>query len=341
MNIEFNSDIQAFLKRCEYNITHSEYNLLLDVDLKQTGYDVVINALEELNYPEFVGKKELWPSLYISSDDFLKSPFHQKINFTDIKEADVSFKWIELAADQLFNYKGIQADSKKELNDWIIFRALDKNIKTLSLAINDDIWMLDVPSESATIDPSALKAKGHVLSFGLGIGYFVYMASLNKDVKSITVIERNHRVIELFKHYILPQFKAKIDINIIEGDAFGYFNEMYLNNFDYVFVDIYQSNDDGLDIEMKLLEQFNPPFDQCDFWIENSICEVLPALIFVYLKAKLKNQSLKHPEPFYLKLLKKIEKNFDELDLTISDVQTLKDLMYDRKLHRQILSTQI
>ena len=339
MNIIYTQEIKAFLKRCEMNITNSEYNLLLDVDLKKTGYEVVVNALKEMNYPEFKGPKKSWPSLYISSEAFENSPFHKNIHFSDIHEADVSFKWIELAADQIFNYEGIQADPNKELNDWIKFRALDKKIKTLSLALNDDVWMLDVPSESSTIDPCAAKAVGHVLSFGLGIGYFVYMALMNNEVKSITVIERNPRVIELFKQYILPQFNAQITINIIEGDAFDYFNESYLKGFDYIFVDIYQSNQDGLEIEMKLLEQYNPDFDKCDFWIENSICEILPALIFVYIQTRMKEEKLRHPEAFYLNLLKKVEKSFENLEGEIKDVNVLKDLMYDRKFHRQILST--
>lgn len=339
MRITYNSEVINFMNRCHQNITGNDYNRFLDVDLVKSGYEVVVNALKESGYPEFNGKKESWPSLYLSSHDFEETAFHKNIHFEDIKEKDVSFEWINLAAHQLFNLSGIQADPNRELKDWIKFRALDQDLKTLSLNLNNEVWMLDVPSEAATIDPCALKAHGNVCAFGLGIGYFIYMALLNENVKSITVIERNKRVIELFKKYILPQFKTKIDIKIIEGDAFDYFNESFLKDFDYTFVDIYQSNHDGLEIEMALLEKYNPRFETCDFWIENSILEIMPALIYVYFNTVMKKQRIQHPDSTYFKILNKIDKVFGAMDVDITEVSQMKDLMYDHKLHRQILST--
>ena len=47
--------------------------------------------------------------------------------------------------------------------------------------------------------------------------------------------------------------------------------------------DIYQSNNDGLIMIEKLLEQANLPTDKLDFWIENSCLEILPTLIFDYV----------------------------------------------------------
>ncbi len=341
MNIIFTNDIKAFMQRCHKNITSNQYNLFLDVDLEKTGYDKVVDALKDLDYPEFVGDKKTWPSLYLSSKDFETSDFHQHIHFEDIKEDDVSFQWIELEAHQLFNLSGIQADPNRELKDWIQFRALDKKLRTLSLSLNNDVWMLDVPSEASTIDPSALKAHGHVITFGLGIGYFVYMALKNKSVKSITVIEHNPRIIDIFNQYILPQFKSEIDIDIIEGDAFEYFNEEYLKAFDYIFVDIYQSNHDGLEIEMGLLELYNPKFESCDFWIENSILEIMPALIYIYVNTVMKQERIQHPDVMIFKILNKIDRVFGEMNIDINEVDQLKDLMYNPKLHRQILSVHI
>ena len=95
--------------------------------------------------------------------------------------------------------------------------------------------MLDAPSEANTIDSYAKKATGAVLTYGLGIGYFIYMAMLNPNVESITVIENSMEVIQMFESYLLPQF-PKLPLTIIHGDAFNYHNEKYLDNFDYVFV---------------------------------------------------------------------------------------------------------
>lgn len=339
MKITINSEINDFLLRCEKNMQNDEYNQFLNVNLKATGYEKVVTVLKEIDYPELSDKEVIDGFLYYPVDDFLASPFHQKIHFENIQEADVKLEWLELEADVLFNFSGIQSDPQKELKDWIQLRALDKPLKTLSLSINDEIWMLDVPSESSTIDPCALKASGNVLTFGLGIGYFVYMASLNKSVKSITVVEENQRVIELFNKYILPQFNLQIDFSIIEGNAFDYFNEEFLTTYDYTFVDIYQSSDDGLEMEMKLLEQYNPSFNHLDFWIENSIFEVMPALMVLWIQSMQKIKEARLANDVYQTILNKIDAYFQKSDIVINSVNQLKELLYDTHLHRTILST--
>lgn len=336
MKIVFNKEIESFLKRCAENTSNDFYNDFLDLDLRDEGVENVTVALHQNGYPEFNKPQEEWPSLYLSTQQFEASSFHKNIKFDGIKEEDVSLEWLEFSAHRLFSLKEIQSDPNRELNDWMVLRALDENLKTLSLSINNDVWMLDVPSEAATIDPCAQKAFGHVVSFGLGIGYFVFMALKNPLVKSITVIENNERIIELFKKYILPQFASSIPLEIIHGDAYNYFKEDQLKHFDYIFVDIYQSNEDGLETEMALLEQFNPTFEALDFWIEDSILEILPALIFVWIITH--DQKISHPYPVYEKILFKIDDLFKKDNRVIKSVKDLKELMYDRLLHRAILA---
>lgn len=45
------------------------------------------------------------------------------------------------------------------------------------------------------------------------------MASLKADVESITIVEREQSVIDLFTSFILPQFKTKDKITVIKDDA--------------------------------------------------------------------------------------------------------------------------
>lgn len=341
MKIDFNPQIRDYLNRCLLNSQNNPYNDFLNVDLKLNDLDEVLSALKEVNYPEFKGNQKNWPSLYLSSSQFINSEYHKTIKFVEIHEEDVKFENIELLAHQLFNYKEIQADPNKEMNDWMVLRALDENLSTLSLSIMDEVWMLDVPSESSTIDPIAQKANGKVITFGLGIGYFIFMAALNPQVQSITVVEKNKRIIELFKKYLLPQFNLKIELNIIEGNAFDYFNEETLSEYDCIFVDIYQSSDDGLEMEMKLLENFNPDFDKCDFWIEGSNLEVMPMLMYLYVDSILHQHKLSHPDPLFNLIVKKIQKVLDADKRYIHEVNDLKELFYDKKLHRLILSTNV
>jgi hypothetical protein len=119
-----------------------------------------------------------------------------------------------LPANQLFNVSGIIFDQQRELNDWMQLRALDQPYPAAVLWQGDEVWMLDAPSESFTIDPYALKAKGNVLTFGLGIGYFTFMALLNPAVQSVTIVEKSASVIAMFKDYILPQFPQRDKVKI-------------------------------------------------------------------------------------------------------------------------------
>ncbi len=215
-------------------------------------------------------------------------------------------------------------------------RALKEDIKAIFLYQDNKEWMMSVPSEFITNDPFAYKAKGKVITFGLGIGYFVYMALLNKDVESITVIEREREVINIFNK-IKDQFPNINKVNIINGDAFDYFNEQYLNSFDYIYVDIYKSSDDGRFLIEKLLEQYLPPIDKCDFWIENSCLSIIKTLIYLYYD---ENVYHRHNKVYkeYLPLFNKVRKYFDLIDINVDNVDTLKDYMYNKQVIREILA---
>ena len=67
-----------------------------------------------------------------------------------------------------------------------------------------------------------MSAFGNVLTFGLGLGYYAYMVSEKESVESVTIVEMNEDVIQLFKKYVLPQFKNAEKIKIIKADAFEY-----------------------------------------------------------------------------------------------------------------------
>lgn len=341
MNIKPSAALKNAIRCAKQNIQNSPYNAFLDIDLsKSSELDIQIQ-LSKCGHPEFNGSKDTWPSLYVSSASFKQSPYHQNIHFNHISQEGVSFHPITLDAHRLFNLKEIQADPNHLLADWMVLRALDEPLETGYLEIEGESWMLDAPSEQATIDPCALKAHGNTLVFGLGIGYFLYMASLNPQVKSLTVIEHNSHVIELFKRWILPQFKTDIPIEIIHGDAYDYFSYDNVSRYDYVFVDIWQSSDDGLVAIEKLCERYLPPYEQVDFWIEHSCTEILPALMVMVLEGMLMNKPFKPKDTYYASLSQKIKKVLDADQRTLSSVDDLKTVLYDRKLHRLILSQSI
>jgi spermidine synthase len=81
------------------------------------------------------------------------------------------------------------------------------------------------------------KGHGKCMTMGLGIGVLPYLWLLKDEVESVTIVEFNQDVIDLFEKYIRPQFKTHKKLEIIHGNAFDYYKVEFLNQFDYVYVD--------------------------------------------------------------------------------------------------------
>lgn len=112
-----------------------------------------------------------------------------------------------------------------------------------------------------------------MLTFGLGLGYFAYMVSEKNDVSAVTIVEQNKDVINIFKRYILPQFRNGGKIKIVKGDAFRYAGEQIAKeDYDFVFTDLWHDVSDGLDmyIRMKEYEKLCPD-TVFSYWIEKSM----------------------------------------------------------------------
>lgn len=133
-------------------------------------------------------------------------------------------------------------------------------------------WMAIKPNEIETMREPIAKAKGRVVAFGLGLGYFAYMTSLKDDVSSVTVIEHDENVIKLFCDEILPQFEHKEKIRIVKSDAFDFVkDEKNKDEFDYAFVDLWRDTSDGTDLYIKMKKLESKMNAQFTYWIEPSI----------------------------------------------------------------------
>ena len=332
MHIQVTPTIKEYLNRLKINNSKTELNDFLD------GYVDIQDEKAAIKELKQAGEQDDIKSLFIEKKDYIDNPYLKNINFKDIKLKDFSYETVTIEKGYLFNIDEIQDDKNKELNDYMILRAYKQDTDMMFLKQGKQEWMMASISEFRTNDPYAKKAHGNIITFGLGIGYFIYMASLNENVKSITVIERSKEVIELFNQ-IKDQFPNK-DINIINGDAFDYFNQQYLKQFDYIYVDIYQNNVDGRIMIEKLLEQYLPPYDKCNFWIENSCLSIVKSLIFIYYYEQVYKTKIKI-EKNNIKLMNKVRHYLDNLDLNVNDVDTLKQIMYNKQLIREILHTKV
>ncbi len=140
-------------------------------------------------------------------------------------------------------------------------------------AIREDgrVWMTVTPNEINTIRPAVARSRGKVLTYGLGLGYYAFHCLLKEDVVSVTVVEKNPAVIDVFTRLLLPFFPRKEDLHIIQADAFDHAEKILpREGFDVVFTDLWHDVADGLPLyqRMKALEVPGPEYL---YWIEETL----------------------------------------------------------------------
>ncbi len=342
MIIKNTEEIQEFFDRCIENLNYaSNTNEYIGVEFDPSEEEKIKEELAELGNYEFAGDKSTWPSLYISVDDYRKTPYNSHVHL-DAVGGD-GFELFEdiMPANRLYNIDVIKDDPNKELNDYMVLRAFDKPFSSVVLKQDGENWMSDQPAETITIDPFVEKAHGKVVTFGLGIGYYPYMCLLKDDVESVTIVERSPNVISMFKRCLLPQFPRNDKITIIQGDAFDYFNKEFLDQFDYAFADIWKNNEDGFEMIQRMLENYVPPFESCDFWIEETCMDFVKAMVFYYFNYTANGEELRYDDPELQKIVKKIDTYFTNLNEDIDSVEKMKFFMYDKKTLREIIGTKV
>ncbi len=133
------------------------------------------------------------------------------------------------------------------------------------------VWMTVTPNEINTIQPAVARSRGKVLTYGLGLGYYAFHCLGKKEVASVTVVEKNPAVIDVFTRLLLPFFPRNEDLHIVQADAFDYAaRTMPHEGFDTVFTDLWHDVADGLPLyqRMKALEAPGPEYL---YWIEKTL----------------------------------------------------------------------
>ena len=213
-----------------------------------------------------------------------------------------------------------------------------------SLKEGNITWMSPAPSEIISMEEGIRKGTGKCLTMGLGIGLLPYLWLLKDEVESVTVIEHNKDVIDLFNKVIRPQFNTGKSLEIIHGDAFEYFNEEFLNRFDYAYIDFWESNEDGLDDYIRLMEK-NVSLSHVDFWIEESILSLVKQIVALYLITLYQKRNITDfitsLDEDNRKLARKANKFFKKRTDVISTEEELLNLINDRMLLRELLSVPV
>ena len=197
--------------------------------------------------------------------EYLDNEYAKTIKATG-KYKKYALKYITYEPYQLFAYDDISLEGDKE-NSRIGY--FDNKFSYLALTEGNNIWMSLNPNEIETMKPYINKAKGNVLVLGLGMGYVPFMMALKPEVKNITIIEKDPEIIGLFNCLILPSFKNKEKIKIVEDDAINFVKKN--NKFDFIFADLWHSPEDGLSLFVQL-KRINK---NIDCWLEESMYALL------------------------------------------------------------------
>lgn len=213
---------------------------------------------------------------YVKKEDYESDPYYKNIKVTPVKEKNWDFHTAVIKP-----YELIPLDDLKELDDGRIIPQVaffDCEFPYPVILENGVEWMLVTPNEVETMREAIEIAHGKVATYGLGLGYFPYMTSIMDCVDSVTVVERDESVIDIFKRFILPQFPNKEKIRIVHADAFEYAEKTApAENFDYIYADTWHDPSDGVDmyLKFKALEHLCPN-TRFEYWIEKTMKHYLP-----------------------------------------------------------------
>ncbi|WCK57202.1 hypothetical protein PP175_28860 (plasmid) [Aneurinibacillus sp. Ricciae_BoGa-3] len=279
IKIEQNAEIKQVIAKIKTNIVATmDFWGVLDTYKRKKATIPVERKLLEL-YAKFGYQPS---TLRLSASEFYRMPYNQQIRLDAIQDENVEIKTYELP--KLHLEPSDFGNKDRYMRNYTRLAYYDKDIKAPMIVEKGGTWMSPTLAERNTMQEAVDKAHGKVLTFGLGIGYFPYTSLLKNEVKSVTIIEKNERIIEIFKKHILPQFNTDKPIDIIHGDLFDYYNEEFLNRYDYVFVDIWKNETDGFPIYEQMIKR-NVQGSHIDYWIENTLFFTFQDMVFSYLKA--------------------------------------------------------
>lgn len=197
-------------------------------------------------------------------------PYYQTIRLPEISRGKWKMGYKNIEAYELFTSDDLKVlPDGREIPQVGFFT---EDFRAPIVEENGREWMTVTPSEINTMTADIKAAFGKVAVFGLGLGYYAFMASEKPEVTEVVVVEREESVISLFKEFILPQFPNAQKITVVQTDAYAYAQSMGSEHFDCAYVDIWHDVLDGVEmyLKMKRLEKHSPD-TKFLYWIEPSM----------------------------------------------------------------------
>jgi len=270
--------LSNYLNHAPDLINQREMNEIVKSGVSYEYAFAVILAVEfGLDIIDHVEEKELFHNYFkrmihhLDVNDYNNNPFYKNIKIPTIKDGNSELKYEKYKPFEGFVCNDIiQTKAGRQIPQIGFF---ETEFKFPVILENERIWMTVTPNEVETMKEAVDQAFGHVLTFGLGLGYYTYMISEKDNVESITVVDINEDVMKLFTEYVLPQFKNAHKITIIKEDAFEYARKHICpGKYDYVFTDLWHDVSDGIDLYLKMKQyEKQSPQTVFSYWIEKSI----------------------------------------------------------------------
>ena len=255
---------------------------LNEYEIKKSVFDKLSHLYP---YPTgYVKDNILWDTQILKAEHYKVNPYLKVLNNLAFKEKGWTLKNVKRLAYTLCPYQEEYAfGSNYTLKMGIgIF---DKDYIYPSISLYDQEWMSLNQHEIRTMETPIALAKGKVLTLGLGLGYFAFMASNKEEVKEVHIVEMDLELIQLFNKYLLPFFPHKEKIHIHKADAYHFINDIKDGDYNYIFSDLWQDVGDGVISYLKLKAIFHKfKHTTCAYWIEGSILSYLRLLVIGVMK---------------------------------------------------------
>lgn len=211
----------------------------------------------------------LTPSVRIMDGrKYTENPYYKRVRIPEVRDGN----W-ELRQESYKAYRGVIVGDMvtgEDMREYAPLGFFTEEFRFPAVLEDGNEWMTLTPVDLDTCEEAIEGARGRVVTFGLGLGYYAFMASEKTEVESVTVIEKSPDVIRLFERYILPYFKHREKVRIINADAFEYAERvMPAEGYDFAFVDTWRDAGDGapMYMRMKALEHLSPK-TEFSYWIE-------------------------------------------------------------------------
>ena len=209
--------------------------------------------------------------------EFDSNPYYRNIHLPETSLGDVALTTMQYESYQAFPCGDLYFENQKLRAPMGFFRTA---FRYPAITKGGREWMTVTPNEIRTMQTAVDSARGNVLVYGLGLGYYAYMVAVKDEVGTVTVVDVDESVIELFKKHIWPQFPdaASRKIVVVQQDAFANAEQShflrYGRPYDLVFTDLWHDVGDGIPLyrRMRALQtRYASPGQQFHYWIEPSI----------------------------------------------------------------------